>query len=69
MPRSIYRKRGGVIRYRTIVPKPGRYIHIAVVRKPGPRGGRTIAGRVHRTKAAIAAARRRARRRRARRKR
>jgi len=47
MPRSAYRGRGRVLRYRTIVPKPGRYIHVAVVSKPGPRGGRTIAGRVH----------------------
>jgi hypothetical protein len=47
MPRSAYRGRGRVLRYRTIVPKPGRYIHVAVVSKRGPRGGRTIAGRVH----------------------
>lgn len=49
MPRSEERKRGGVIRYGTIHPKghPDEYIRIGVVRKPGPRGGRTVAGRVH----------------------
>ena len=52
MPKAKERERGGVIRYRTIKPKPGRYIHVGVVRKPGPRGGRTVAGRVHKTKGA-----------------
>lgn len=50
MPRAEERRRGGVIRHRTITPKKGRYIHVAVVRKPGPRGGRTVAGPAHKTR-------------------
>jgi len=42
--------RGTVKRIRTIVPKPGRYIHIRVVSKKGPRGGTTIAGGVQKKK-------------------
>lgn len=38
--------RGKVKRIRTIVPKPGKYIHIRVVSKKGPRGGTTVAGGV-----------------------
>ncbi len=49
MPKSIERKRH-VKYYRTIKPKKGRYIHIAIVKKPGPRGGHTIAGPVHKVK-------------------
>jgi hypothetical protein len=41
MPRAEEIRRGGVIRYRTI-KRGGRLIRISVVRKPGPRGGRTI---------------------------
>ena len=44
--------RGRVLRIRTIKPKKGRYIHIRVVSKRGPRGGTTIAGGVQKTKAA-----------------
>ena len=40
-------KRRGVLRYRTIDLPNGKYIHIAIVKKPGVRGGRTIAGKVH----------------------
>jgi hypothetical protein len=47
MPEAEIKKRGGAKRYRTIVPKPGKYIHVAVVPKAGPRGGRTVAGEVH----------------------
>lgn len=47
MPTTRERKRGGVLRYRTIKPTSETYIHIAVVRKKGKRGGRTIAGKVH----------------------
>jgi len=43
------RKQGGVIRYRTKRVKGG-YIHVGVTRKRGPRGGRTVAGRVHKYK-------------------
>lgn len=38
--------RGVVKRIRTIVPKPGKFIHVRVVSKKGPRGGTTIAGGV-----------------------
>ena len=53
MPAATERARGGVVRYRTVCPHGkdkkhcrGPYIHIAVVRKAGPRGGRTVAGPV-----------------------
>jgi len=42
--------RGKVKRIRTIVPKPGRYIHIRVVSKKGKRGGTTVAGGVQKKK-------------------
>jgi len=42
--------RGTVTKIRTIVPKPGKYIHVRVMSKEGPRGGRTLAGGVQRTK-------------------
>lgn len=38
--------RGKVKRIRTVVPKPGEYIHVRVVSKKGPRGGTTVAGGV-----------------------
>jgi hypothetical protein len=50
MPRSIERKRGGVLRYRTIKLPGGKYAHVAIVRKKGPRGGRTVMGRVRKEK-------------------
>jgi hypothetical protein len=50
MPTSEERKRGGAVRYRTKKLPGGKYIHIAVVRKEGPRGGRTVAGPVHKKK-------------------
>ncbi len=52
MPEAEIKKRGGAKRYRTIVPKPGKYIHVAVVGKAGPRGGHTVAGEVHTKKKA-----------------
>ena len=42
--------RGRVKRIRTIVPKRGRYIHVRVVSKKGPRGGTTMAGEVQKVK-------------------
>jgi len=42
--------RGRVKRIRTIVPKKGRYIHVRVMSKKGPRGGTTLAGGVQKTK-------------------
>lgn len=44
--------RGKVTKIRTIVPKPGKFIHIRVVSKKGPRGGTTIAGGVQTKKKA-----------------
>lgn len=47
MPKTLEKARGGAVRYRTIVIGKGpnrRVMHIAIVRKRGPRGGRTIAG-------------------------
>ena len=42
--------RGKVKRIRTIVPKKGKYIHVRVVSKKGPRGGTTVAGGVQKKK-------------------
>ena len=50
MPTSEEKARGGVIRYRTKKLSGGKYIHIAVTRKEGPRGGKTVAGPVHKKK-------------------
>lgn len=50
--------RGKVLRIRTVVPKPGRYIHVRVMSKAGPRGGRTIASGVQKTKRSSALANR-----------
>jgi hypothetical protein len=36
------KKRGGVVRWREKRAKSGKLFRVAVVRKPGPRGGRTI---------------------------
>ena len=53
MPEQEIRSRGGAVRYRTICPHgkakghcTGPYLHVAVVRKRGRRGGRTVAGPV-----------------------
>ena len=42
MPEGLLRKRGGVVRYRTI-KKGGKTFTVAVVRKKGPHGGKTVA--------------------------
>jgi len=44
MPEAEIKKRGGAKRYRTMKLPGGKYIHLAVVPKAGPRGGHTIAG-------------------------
>lgn len=36
-------KRRGIVRYRVVRVKPGVYVRVAVVRRRGPRGGRTVA--------------------------
>lgn len=50
MPKALERKRGGVIRYRTIKLGKNKYAHVAITRKKGPRGGRTIMGEVRTVK-------------------
>ena len=47
MPEAEIRKRGGAKRYRTKTLPGGKYEHIAIVPKAGPRGGHTVAGPVH----------------------
>lgn len=54
MPKAEERARGGAVRYRTVCPHgkehghcKGPYMRVAVVRKRGKRGGRTVAGPVH----------------------
>ena len=42
--------RGRVTKIRTVVPKEGKYIHVRVMSKKGPRGGRTIASGVQTVK-------------------
>ena len=39
---KLIKKRGGVIRWREHKSKSGTLFRVAVVRKPGPRGGRTL---------------------------
>jgi len=46
MPRSEERKRH-VKYYRTIKLPHGKYAHVAVVKKAGPRGGHTVMGKIH----------------------
>jgi len=45
MPEAEIRKRGGVVRWRTIT-RNGHTYRIAVVRKKGKRGGHTVAKKV-----------------------
>lgn len=47
MTESEVAARGGAIRYRTLKLPDGRYMHVAVTREEGPRGGRTVAGPIH----------------------
>jgi hypothetical protein len=55
MPKVTEATRGGVVRHRTVCPHgkkrghcKGPYLHVAIVRKQGRRGGHTVAGPVHR---------------------
>lgn len=50
MPKATVRKRGGSIRTRTIKLPGGKYMHVDVVPKAGPRGGHTVAGPVKKKK-------------------
>lgn len=47
---SKIRRRGGAVRVRTIRVGKGRYAHVFVVRRKGPRGGRTELGQIKRRK-------------------
>lgn len=47
MPEREIAQRGGAIRWRTVKLKDGKTIRVAIVRRKGPRGGRTVAGPVH----------------------
>jgi hypothetical protein len=40
------RRRGGVLRWRTITLRDGRRARVAITRDPGPRGGKTMIVRV-----------------------
>ena len=46
-PEAEIKARGGAKRWRTIKLPGGKYKHVAVVRKAGPRGGHTLAGPEH----------------------
>jgi len=46
------RRRGGLVKVRTVRLSGGRYRHIYVVRKAGPRGGHSIGGETKRRKRA-----------------
>jgi hypothetical protein len=50
MPAAKIARRGGARKVRTIKLKDGRYLHVYVVRRKGPKGGRTVAGEVKRVK-------------------
>jgi hypothetical protein len=43
------RKRGGILRTRTI-SFDGKYAHVAIVPKAGPKGGHTVMGPIHKKK-------------------
>ncbi len=47
MPTAEEQARGGAKRYRTITLPGGKFMHVAIVPKAGPRGGHTVAGEVH----------------------
>lgn len=49
MPEAEIAARGGAVKYRTIRTKTG-YIRVAIVRRKGKRGGKTVAGPVHKKK-------------------
>lgn len=44
MPESEIARRGGAVKWRSVKLKDGRTIRVAVVKKAGPRGGKTVAG-------------------------
>lgn len=50
MPTRKIAARGGATKIRTIKLPDGRYAHVYVVRKKGPRGGKTVLGEIKRPK-------------------
>jgi hypothetical protein len=50
MPEKEIEDRGGALRWRTVKLKNGKYVRVAITRRKGPRGGRTVAGPVHKSK-------------------
>lgn len=50
MPEEEIARRGGAKRWRTVKLSDGRTVRVAVVRKAGPRGGHTVAGKVRKDK-------------------
>lgn len=50
MPKAEVKKRGDAIRTRTVKVGKNQYMTCEVVRKKGPRGGRTVCGPVKRKK-------------------
>jgi len=50
MPEKKIKSRGGAKKWRRKKVGKGKYINIAIVPKAGPRGGHTIAGKVHKKK-------------------
>ena len=47
MPEQEIKERGGASKWRTIpVGDKGKFMHVAVVKKAGPKGGKTVAGPV-----------------------
>ena len=46
MPKKEVARRGGSLRTRTVKVGPNKYMKCEVVRKSGPRGGRTVCGPV-----------------------
>lgn len=46
MPKKEVARRGGSLRTRTVKVGKNQYMHCEVVRKTGPRGGRTVCGPV-----------------------
>lgn len=47
MPEAEIRKRGGARCWRTIKLPGGKYKHVAIVKKAGPKGGHTLSGPEH----------------------
>lgn len=47
MPKAKYKGRGRVLRYRTLSLGKGKYTHVAVLSKSGPKGGKTMIGKIY----------------------